>query len=133
MFGNLQKNHLSSCLSSYLSWFCLFFIFSLASSITVPSCYFTSYFSFPFTDEFPYFVPIFYFFCPSIFSSLLISFFAFAVDLLKFNSEKELHHIYSGIPTFLFFFLQGRKFESINFRPFLAPSSPLMCVCLQVL
>lgn len=69
-------------------------------------------------DEFPYFVPIFLFFLSFHFSFFFWfpSFFAFAVDLLKFNSEKEIApHLFRLTYLFLsFFFLQGRKkFESM--------------------
>lgn len=125
------------CLSSYLSCFCLFFIFSLASSITVPSCYFTLIFFFPFYGWISLF-------CPHLFTfSVLPFFFLFLIPLIlclcswstkiQFRKGNCTTFIQANLPfSFIFFSSEEEKNLKACFRPFLAPSSLLMCVCLQV-
>lgn len=85
--------------------------------------------------NFPILSPSFYFFCPSIFLSFFDSPHSLPLQLI-YNSEKEIApHLFRPTYLFLSFFFSSSKEEKklkARFRPFLAPSSPLMCVCLQV-
>lgn len=85
--------------------------------------------------NFPILSPSFYFSCPSIF----LSFFDSPHCLCSWSTKIQFRKgncttfIQANLP-FSFFFFSSKEEKKLKacFRPFLAPSSPLMCVCLQV-